>query len=259
MRTLTRVQIHVSWQNVYQSTTNLLKVCSDGLAKETEHIGFLSCEAYVMFSKNTTAEWLKCKSRSEVETLLSSARKEARSVQKQFQERHHKIMEECRRCNQERMEREAAARRSTLQELERYTADVVYHGFWQNTAQVDNMLATLKTKKLQMETSKAQLRLREHVLKQHTGDKIVYRFPKDGRPLTVCDLAAHLKSLLVHALALPVDNNAACFLVGQRVKHRFQEEEGGGNAVQRWHCGKVISQVEVLRRALSFSLPLSLL
>ena len=28
MRTLTRVQIHMNWQNVYQSTTNLLKVCS---------------------------------------------------------------------------------------------------------------------------------------------------------------------------------------------------------------------------------------
>ena len=119
------------------------------------------------------------------------------------------------------------------------------------------MLAILKTKKLQMEALKAQLRFREHVLKQDIGNKTVSRFSKDGHPLTVCDLAAHLKSLLVHALALPVDNNAPCFLVGQRVKHWCQEEEDGGNTVQRWHCGRVISQVEVLGRALSLSLSLS--
>ena len=143
--------------------------------------------------------------------MLSSARKETRSVQKQFQEWYQNIMEEHRICNQKRMETEAAARRSKLQELDKYMADVVYHGLWQNTAQVDNMLATLKTKKPQMEALKAQPHFRSMSWNWTWEIKLfIMRFSKNGRPLTVCDLAAHLKSLLVHALALPVDNNASC-------------------------------------------------
>ena len=125
-----------------------------------------------MFTKNQTVEWLQS-ARAEVklEKLPSSARKETRSVQKQFQERHRKVIEKHRRSNQENMQRTAAARRSKLQQLDKYTTDTVYHGLWQKTAQVDNMSATLKGKNLQMEPLKTQLCFRKHVLKQDMEDK----------------------------------------------------------------------------------------
>ena len=217
----------------------------DGLMRRKPNIGLLAAEAYVMFCKNKTAAWLAHKPTAEVRVLLSSASKEVKLVLANFKERHAQIIEQRRQANQEKLAKEEEARKRRLRELEKYTAGIIYHGLWQSSSEVDNMMATLETKKLKVAALQAQLRFRQHVLQQNTGDKSVYRFSSDKHALSVQELTNNLKTLLVHAATLSQDDSTPSFLVGKRIRHRFEEETEGGTVVT-WHAGKVISQVYML-------------
>ena len=217
----------------------------DRLMRRKPNIGLLSAEAYVMFCKNKTADWLASKPFSDVEQLLSSARKEVKLVQKTFQERHAKIVQQRWEANAQRLAKEEEARQRRIKELEKYTMAIIHHSLWQTPAEADNMLATLGTQKLKLEALKAQLRFRQHVLQQNTGDKSVYLFSTNKQALTVQELTKNLKTLLAHATTLSSDEDMPSFLVGKRVRHRFQEEGEGGNVVYTWHTGKVVSQVHI--------------
>ena len=180
----------------------------DGLMMRKPNIGLLAAEAYVMFCKNKTAAWLAHKPTAEVRVLLSSASKEFKLVLANFKERHAQIIEQRRQANQEKLAKEEEARKRQLRELEKYSADIIYNGLWQSSSEVDNMLATLETKKLKVAALQAQLRFRQHVLQQNTGDKSVYRFSSGKHALSVQELTNNLKTLLVHAATLSQDDNA---------------------------------------------------
>ena len=66
----------------------------DGSMKCKPNISVISCEAYVMFSKNNTLQWLEGKTDKEQASLLAAARQERTKMLQEFKEHHLKIREE---------------------------------------------------------------------------------------------------------------------------------------------------------------------
>ena len=116
----------------------------DGLMKTKPNVSINSCEAYIMFSKNRTKDWLDQKSPDEVAKILSSARKQANSVQRQFRERHKQIMEARRletiRKQQKMKLKDEAQRREKLRKLQEFTDEIITYGLWQCEGEVHTML-----------------------------------------------------------------------------------------------------------------------
>ena len=80
----------------------------DQLLRFNPNIQTLASEPYVMFSVNRTSDWLNQKSPEELEKLLSDARKNVSSIQKQFKERKEEIKRRMLKIQEERRQREIA-------------------------------------------------------------------------------------------------------------------------------------------------------
>ena len=208
------------------------------------HINALASEAYVAFAANKTGDWLKAKPAEEHNTLIEASRHQVRIMRQKFRYRQNKIKEKRRQKIEEQRRIKAAADAKKVQKLQEITNEVLYHGLWQSPQQVDNLLGTIASKSEKVKALKAQLRFGKEVFRQHPEDSSVYRFSKSesGKTvqLTTEELTHNVKSLIRHALTLPreIDQENQAVLVGQKVRHKF-EEEGTG----RWCTGRVISQV----------------
>ncbi len=183
-----------------QRTINLLTVFGyvDHMMSTRPNISLLACEAYIMYSKNWTHDWLCNKAPEDTAKLIRQATK---IIRQQFKERHQQILADRRQTRHDKIAKEEENRRKKLQLLEKYACDIIDHGLWQTEREVE-MCASYTPTSQQVNALKAQLRFRQHVLQQK-ADKQVYAFSKNKVELTV-QMKENLKSLVSVAHYLPL-------------------------------------------------------
>ncbi|XP_072171738.1 uncharacterized protein [Diadema setosum] len=192
-------------------------------------------EATIMFSLNKTDEWLGGMSEEQTRNIISEARKKARTVHKNFKRRADLILEQKQEAlrKKEKEEKERADRK--LHELEKYTKDIHFHGLWQSIREVDEMLTSIPPSSGKVNALKAQLRFRQHVLRQTHPNGDIYAFSAKGSPHSWEHLAENVKSLIAHSFSLPSTSmpEDAPLLVGKRIQHRFEADEFKGRVVSQ--------------------------
>ena len=209
----------------------------DGLMKNKPNVSILSCEAYVMFSKNKTSDWLNGKSKQDVEKILSEARKEASATRKEFQERHKTILEFRRQETLRKQQKAEQMRQERLRKLQEYTDEITQHGLWQSEEQVKRLLTLYNSKSEKIKALKSQVRFRKFVLQQNPEDKGLFSFSKDKRQLSVEELTANVCRLINDAGSRTAPD-AEHMVVGKQIRHKFNVE-----GMDKWFQGRVISQV----------------
>ena len=93
---------------------------------------------------------------------------------------------------------------------------MVEFGLWQSEREVDNMIETYKTNAHKIRALKAQLRFKQHVLRQDSERSVFNVIKvKDGKRmnLTVEELKITVKRLVSNAITTRV-NNSRAFLLG---------------------------------------------
>lgn len=125
--------------------------------------------------------------------------------------------------------------------MEKYASEIIEFGLWQSDDEVENILQTYPTNGLKVSALKAQIRFRQHVLKQE-AEREVFAFSKNKVDLTLQELKCNVLKLVNIARRIPVDESKKSFLIGKCVSHQFDtgadENDTGG-----WYDGTVISQV----------------
>ncbi|XP_041452431.1 uncharacterized protein LOC121405570 [Lytechinus variegatus] len=178
-------------------------------------------EATIMFSLNKTGDWLKALSPQEADDIICSARKRARTLRSLFKERSEAIKQEKMKALEEReRERERKEEKRRL-DLEHFTQEINYYGLWQSEREVDEMLNTLSTPKQKMDALKAQLRFRQHVLRQIPPRPEVFLFSSKGVAHSWDVLSTNVKTLVHQAFTLPsasAPEGGLPLLVGKRVR-----------------------------------------
>ena len=216
---------------------------ADQILRFKPNVKVLSTEAYVMYTHNKTGEWLTGKSEKEQEALLITARKQVPKLRQQFKLRQKKLFETRQALIFEKMKKTEESKTRKLRSLENMTNDIVFYGLWQSEEQIDSELATYNSDAQKVKALKAQLKFRQNVLKQDTGNRNVFLFSKDKVSLKWGELAFNLKSLVKHA-ENDLTPKERSLLIGQKVRHKFVKE---GNGQEQWHLGRVISQVSATR------------
>lgn len=216
----------------------------DQIMRQKPSITTIASEAYIMFANNKTLEWLNSKTAKEQTLLLQDARKEGRKALSKFTERKAEIFEKRRQMLEDNIRKKAEAKQNKQRQIEEYTREMIEFSLWQTENEIDNQIRSYQTKNIQIKALKAQLRFRQHVLKQEPEDKSVFSFTKveDGkrRPLTVEELMDNVKVLVINARVRDQEQGIhRHVLVARRVRHLFDN----GHGEQNCYNGKVISQV----------------
>ena len=180
----------------------------DRLIREKPNSTMLSLEAHILFSNNKTSEWLHSKSKEELKQLMESARKVCPEHKRKFKERLADIAAHRLETQKQRERDKQAAEQRILQEKERITTEIVDHGLWLTTADVDDGLSSLKSETKKREALKAQIRFRKTVLQQSSEDKDIFKFSKKGRgQFNSAKLRDNLIKLLEAAQTLSISQN----------------------------------------------------
>lgn len=123
------------------------------------------------------------------------------------------------------------------------------HGLWQSEEEVENIIETYNPSSEKVAALKAQIKFREEVLLQVANDKKTFNLTKsiEGRKsrqnLSVEELISNLKALVDQAVVKDIEsNNENHILVGTRVRHQLETDEGGQKKKIRYK-GRIISQV----------------
>ena len=205
----------------------------DRLIREKPHSTMLSLEAHILFSNNKTSEWLHNKSKEELKKLMETARKVCPEHKRKFKERLADIAANRLEMQKQRERDKQVAEQRILQEKERITTEIVDHGLWLTTADVDDGLASLKSETKKREALKAQIRFRKTVLQQSSEDKAIFKFSKKGRgQFNSSELRDNLVKLLDaaqvfstrHSQEDHTDKEDLSYLVGKHIKHKFSED-----------------------------------
>ena len=75
----------------------------DHMMTARPNVFLLACEAFIMFTKNKTHEWLQSKDVGEADKLLHAARKEANDIRRLFHQRHQEISQARQQMVQEKI------------------------------------------------------------------------------------------------------------------------------------------------------------
>ena len=203
----------------------------------------LTNEAHIIFGKNKTDEWLETKSPEEQSKILESSRQQATGIKRNFKETMScikKRREEILRTKQTAI---VASREKHFREKEDLTRKMIHYGLWQTENEVEDKLCSLPTIKEKIAALKTQITFRKVVLEQPVSDKTLFNFSSKGLgTFGIARLKANVLTLIrasCHLIEQTEKDNPGSMLVGQRVQHKFENEDGSS----QWYHGKVISQV----------------
>lgn len=104
----------------------------DQLLRSRPSSTHLSQEAMIMFCLNKTRDWISKKSVDERHHLLVQARKDARTIKQQYQQRRQTIIQKRNEILKEKLKKEEQKRHKQTEEKELMTQDIVYYGLWQS-------------------------------------------------------------------------------------------------------------------------------
>lgn len=213
----------------------------DRLLREKPNATTIALEAHILFSNNRTSEWLEAKTPVERTKLFEEARKNAPQHRKRYRqylstiEKHRIDMQQ-----QKQLEREASARK-LIETKEKITAELLDHGLWVSSEQVDSNLSAMKTETQKRTALKAQLRFRKTVLQQQPTDVNVYKFSTKGRGQYASQsLKDNLLRLIDDGASSSTSTNTSISsLSGKYIEHNFADTNG----TIKPYKGKVISEV----------------
>ncbi|XP_060557311.1 uncharacterized protein LOC132717769 [Ruditapes philippinarum] len=225
----------------------------DQIMRTKPSISTLAAESCIMFLNNKTSEWLKSKKEHERKELIENASKNVKNVKAAYKNRLCEIKQNRRLKQQELMMKKQHLERERVERQTKYTENMIRHGLWQSTEEVENMLASYQSEIEKVEALKAQLKFRKEVLNQVAETKSQFNLTKGmkgskkRKKLTVDELKENLINIVKQALVKDRENDEEIhILVGKRVRHRF-EEVTDGKKMYKWYNGRIISQVPGFR------------
>lgn len=209
----------------------------DRLMRIKPNSSILSHEAQIMFRKNETSKWLDSIPETDRSSILKNAYKETQVLKTEHKQLEEDIKAYKAETLADKTKKIENKRAKDFQEKENLTNSMLYYGLWQSVQQVDLQIQTIKSKTEKLTALKTQINFRKTVLGQ-PAEKDLYKFSSKGIGVFSIDiLQANLCKLIELASESNIINTGH-FLVGQNVRHKFDNE---GN--EEWFEGRVISQV----------------
>ena len=222
----------------------------DRLMREKPNAYLVALESMILYSHNKTASWLEQQTCEEREKLILAAPSLVPTIRAKFKARRQEI--EARREEALKKKQEDIMRKQlrTVQEKEKLTKEIEVVGLWMSRAEVESGLETLSKKIEKMRVLKLQVNFRRKVLGQTHPDKSVFKFSHNRKQHSVDQLKQNLYRLLTVDDQNPGPSISSDLpdptpsledimlqpqlLVGQRIRHRFQEDG-------HWYGMKVLS------------------
>ena len=224
----------------------------DRLMREKPNANVIALESMIIFSHNKTSVWLAHLSYSEREKLLQTARTLAPTFRAKFKQRQQVIEDEREKALEEKIRENQRKYQREVQEKENLTKEIEKLGLWTSANEVQDGLDMLTTKAKKVNAVKVQINFRRKVLGQSHPDSSVFKFSKNHKQHSLMTLKENLLKLLPVPEELEasseeeesdgctpsLDQVQQCpqLLVGQRIRHRFAENDGE----LVWYQGQVI-------------------
>lgn len=209
----------------------------DRLIKLKPNATILTHESHIVFNKNRTSTWLYEQPDDTRKKILASCSKETKVLKCKSKDLLENIKAEKCLTLDEKKKKIEQKRTKEFNDKQNITKEMIHYGLWQKCEDIDRKLSEISSKGEQLKALKSQILFRKVVLNQPVTDKKLYQFSsKETGTYSVDVLKQHLKELLDSALN---DNTITeDFLVGHRVRHKFETENG-----YAWFVGRVISTV----------------
>ena len=211
------------------------------MMREKPNCSMVAMESIIMFRQNKTAEWLKLKSDEEKKQLFKACIKLGREQRQLYKQRKHAIETHRERQILEREETHIKKRNAEKEKKLQICTQISQDGFWTSRDNATLNLAKKPSETRRKQTLKTQLKFRQVVLKQTFPDKSVFQYSKAGKQLTSFELLQNLCKLM-EASPCPTESEVLAdlkLLVGTRISHRFEEENGD----LTWYEGLVVGKI----------------
>ena len=204
--------------------------------REKPNASNIALESMILYSRNKTASWLQQKEPEKRQELLKVARTLAPAVKENFKRRKQEI-EMCREKALAKKQKEIEQKQlHKTQEKEKLIREIEGIGLWKSRTEVECKLKTIPKKTEKEKILKLQIKYRHKVIEQTPPDTSVFKFSHNRKQHSIEQLKQNLYQLFDEesssspedGLRLALDDILVHpeLLVGQKIKHRFEEMVG---------------------------------
>ena len=175
----------------------------DRLMRKVPGMSAAAAEACTLSKQNGTISWILEKPEAERERLIQQCQQQTPQMLSKYKEREQQLQKDLQARMQLQQQEKAEKEEREMNERLALVRKVEAQGVWQSIEQMNNSLANITSKKLSIDTIKAQLSYRKKILRQSSNAKY-FAFSENRRQFGQEELKSNLAVLIGEQMAGPV-------------------------------------------------------